>query len=66
MYAMTPDEDFILDRFSGVDNVVIGAGFSGHGFKFAPLIGSLLASLLLNEPTEFPLEPFLLSRFTQH
>jgi monomeric sarcosine oxidase len=63
MYAMTPDEDFILDRFPGLDNVVIGAGFSGHGFKFAPLIGSLLASLLLQEPTEFPLEPFLLSRF---
>src|SRR5439155_14666315 len=47
MYAMTPDEDFIIDHFPGYRNVVLAAGFSGHGFKFAPLIGRLLASLLL-------------------
>jgi sarcosine oxidase/L-pipecolate oxidase len=65
MYAMTPDEDFILDRFPGYDNVVLGAGFSGHGFKFGPLIGDLLAALLLGEEPEFSLQPFSLARF-QH
>ncbi len=63
MYAMTPDEDFILDRFPGYDNVVVGAGFSGHGFKFGPLIGDLLAALVLGEEPEFDLSGFSLARF---
>jgi glycine/D-amino acid oxidase-like deaminating enzyme len=63
MYAMTPDEDFIIDRFPGTHNVTLAAGFSGHGFKFAPLIGRLLAALALGEEPEFPLEPFSVSRF---
>ena len=63
MYAMTPDEDFIIDRFPGNGNVVFAAGFSGHGFKFAPLVGELVASLSLGEVTEFPMDTFSLSRF---
>ena len=63
MYAMTPDEDFIIDHFPGARNVVLAAGFSGHGFKFAPLTGRLLAALALGEEPEFSLEPFSLSRF---
>jgi sarcosine oxidase len=42
LYATTPDEDFVVDR---VGPVVIAAGFSGHGFKFAPAIGRVLADL---------------------
>lgn len=42
LYATTPSEDFILDR---VGDIVIGAGFSGHGFKFVPAVGRLLADL---------------------
>lgn len=64
MYAMTPDEDFILDYLPGRANVVVGAGFSGHGFKFGPLIGEMLAALLLEEQPEFPMERFSISRFT--
>lgn len=41
-YTTTPDEDFILDR---IGPVVIGAGFSGHGFKFTPVVGRILADL---------------------
>lgn len=41
-YTTTPDEDFVLDR---IGPVVIGAGFSGHGFKFAPVVGRILADL---------------------
>jgi sarcosine oxidase len=41
-YTTTPDEDFILDR---IGSLVIGAGFSGHGFKFTPVVGRILADL---------------------
>ncbi|MFM9108982.1 MAG: N-methyl-L-tryptophan oxidase [Chloroflexota bacterium] len=45
MYAMTPDAHFIVDRMPGQPNVVIGGGFSGHGFKFAPAVGEALVEL---------------------
>jgi glycine/D-amino acid oxidase-like deaminating enzyme len=48
LYTMTPDSDFIVDRYPGSERVVLGAGFSGHGFKFAPAIGEMLADLLLH------------------
>jgi sarcosine oxidase len=43
-YTTTPTTDFILDR---VGPIVVGAGFSGHGFKFVPAIGRVLADLAL-------------------
>jgi sarcosine oxidase len=46
LYAMTPDTDFIVDRHPALPQVALGAGFSGHGFKFAPAIGELLAELV--------------------
>ncbi len=42
LYTLTPDHHFIVDR---VGPVVVLAGFSGHGFKFAPAIGELAAAL---------------------
>lgn len=63
MYDVTPDEDFILDAHPGGAGVVIGSGFSGHGFKFGVLIGELLAALALGLPPAFPLEQFRLARF---
>ncbi len=45
MYAMTPDAHFIVDRMPGQPNVIIGGGFSGHGFKFAPAVGEALVEL---------------------
>ena len=59
LYTMTPDEDFVLDR---VGPVVIGAGFSGHGFKFGPLIGELLAALALGQDPGMSVERFRLDR----
>ncbi|HEY7046000.1 MAG TPA: FAD-dependent oxidoreductase [Jatrophihabitantaceae bacterium] len=44
-YTSTDDEDFVVDA---VGNLVLAAGFSGHGFKFAPVIGRLLADLALD------------------
>ena len=42
-YTSTPDAAFFLDRLGPV---AVGAGFSGHGFKFAPVIGRILADLV--------------------
>ncbi|WP_375385507.1 FAD-dependent oxidoreductase [uncultured Microbacterium sp.] len=41
-YTSTPDSRFFLER---IGPIVIGAGFSGHGFKFTPVIGRVLADL---------------------
>jgi glycine/D-amino acid oxidase-like deaminating enzyme len=63
MYDMTSDEDFILDHVQGADRIIVGSGFSGHGFKFGVLIGELLAALALDGEPAFPLDRFRLSRF---
>ena len=42
---------------------MIAGGFSGHGFKFCPVIGEALADLALNDATELPIEFLRLSRF---
>jgi len=47
VYDNSPDGDFVIDR---VGSVVIGAGTSGHGFKFAPLLGEVLADLATGAP----------------
>lgn len=64
MYDVTPDEDFILDRRPGGSGVIIGSGFSGHGFKFGILIGEMLAALARGMESPIPLERFQLNRFT--
>ena len=61
LYSLTPDEDFILDR---VGDIVVGAGFSGHGFKFGPLIGDLLADLAMGEDPGLPSGRFSIDRPT--
>ncbi len=50
-YTLTQSEDFILDTHPEDPRIVIGAGFSGHGFKFVPLTGQILAELSLNGHT---------------
>ena len=54
LYTMTPDEDFIVDRHPQFENVVFAAGFSGHGFKFAPVIAVVLADLVERGSTLLP------------
>jgi len=63
MYTNTPDRDFILDHHPDHANVVVGAGFSGHGFKFASVVGEVLADLTLDGESDHPVELFELSRF---
>lgn len=55
-YTSTADEAFVLDRRG---RIVVGAGFSGHGFKFAPGVGAVLADLAL-DPGAHAAEPFRL------
>lgn len=45
MYTLTPDEHFLIDRYPGRERVVFASGFSGHGFKFTPVVGEYLATL---------------------
>lgn len=65
LYTNSADYHFILDRHSHFDNVVFAAGFSGHGFKFGPVLGEVLAGLLLNEELPVDTSLFSLERF-QH
>lgn len=56
MYTCTPDENFVLDYLPGYENeVAIAAGFSGHGFKFAPVVGEIMADLAMNGGTALPI-----------
>ena len=62
MYTMTPDEDFIIDRHPNHENVFIAAGFSGHGFKFASVIGEILSELVISNKTKHDISPFKIFR----
>jgi len=59
LYTNTPDEDFVLDRQGPI---VIGSPCSGHGFKFTPLVGRILADLATGEPPSIPLHRFASTR----
>lgn len=65
MFTNTPDEHFVLDTLSGSPNVAVGAGFSGHGFKFASVIGEILADLAVDGETEHDVDRFALDRFDE-
>ncbi|MBI3126863.1 MAG: N-methyl-L-tryptophan oxidase [Candidatus Tectomicrobia bacterium] len=54
LYTNTETEDFILDLHPGNPLVAVGAGFSGHGFKFGPFTGRVLAELVLHGKTSIP------------
>lgn len=56
MYTRTPDCHFCIDRHPEFANVAIGAGFSGHGFKFTSVLGEALAELALTGTTALPIE----------
>jgi sarcosine oxidase len=62
-YTMTPDGDFILDRLPGAPAVIVASPCSGHGFKFAPVIGEILADLATQGTTRHDISRFRLARF---
>ncbi len=63
MYTNTPDAHFVVDHHPEHANVTIATGFSGHGFKFASVIGEALADLALDRRTELPIEFLGVQRF---
>ncbi len=66
LFTVSPDWNPIIDRVPGLDNVVVGAGFSGHGFKMSPAIGLSLAELVTGiQQTTFDLRPLRFSRFEE-
>ncbi len=63
LYTMSPDEHFILDRHPRHDRVSIACGFSGHGFKFASVVGQIMADLSTGGKTDLPIDFLRLKRF---
>ena len=64
LYGNSPDENFIIDKLPGFEeNVSIACGFSGHGFKFASVVGEILADLAIEGKTDHPTEFLNAKRF---
>jgi sarcosine oxidase len=63
LYTLTPDRHFLIDVHPDHPNVALAAGFSGHGFKFAPVVGEALADLAERGRTDLPVTRFRLARF---
>ena len=56
LYTYTPDENFVVDFLPGTDQkVAVACGFSGHGFKFTPVIGEILADLAIRGKSNLPI-----------
>lgn len=56
LFTNTPDEHFVVDRHPSLSQVVVAAGFSGHGFKFSSVMGEILADLALDGATSHDIE----------
>jgi len=64
MYTVTPDQHFVVARHPAHPQVVIGAGFSGHGYKFAPVIGEVLGDLAVEGATVWSVDFLGIQRFS--
>ncbi|VEG56074.1 glycine/D-amino acid oxidase, deaminating [Mycolicibacterium aurum] len=58
MYSNTPDQHFVIARHPDSTNVTVACGFSGHGFKFVPVVGEILADLATSGATSHPISLF--------
>jgi sarcosine oxidase len=63
MYTNTPDHDFVIDFSPHDRRVLVISACSGHGFKFAPVIGDIAADLVCNGETERDISRFSAARF---
>jgi sarcosine oxidase len=64
LYTMTPDGDFLIDCVPGAPEIIVASPCSGHGFKFAPVIGEILADLATAGTTPHDISRFRLARFS--
>lgn len=62
MYTNSPDQQFIIDTHPKHPEVVIAAGFSGHGYKFCSVVGEILADLTVHGETDHPIDLFRFAR----
>jgi sarcosine oxidase len=58
MYTTTPDHHFVIAGHPEHERVTVACGFSGHGFKFVPVVGEILADLALDGATDHPIALF--------
>lgn len=65
MFANTPDSNFIVDLHPEYSHVAFAGGFSGHGFKFASVIGSILTDLVVEGKTKRDISFLRMERFMQ-
>ncbi|HEX6573560.1 MAG TPA: N-methyl-L-tryptophan oxidase [Gemmatimonadaceae bacterium] len=63
LFTNTPDHDFIIDFHADYPRVLISSACSGHGFKFASVVGEIQADMVVSGRSAFDLSPFRLSRF---
>ncbi|MFS0644412.1 N-methyl-L-tryptophan oxidase [Siminovitchia sp. 179-K 8D1 HS] len=63
VYTNTPDSDFIIDKHPDLKNVFFACGFSGHGFKFASVVGEILSQMIMDGKTEMDISAFAIDRF---
>jgi sarcosine oxidase len=63
MYSTTPDEHFVIAPHPASDKVTLACGFSGHGFKFVPVVGEIVADLATTGETSHPIALFEPRRF---
>ena len=63
MYSLTPDSNFVIDRHPRHPHVILCGGFSGHGFKFAPVVGEIAADLALDGQSRHQIDFLSLKRF---
>jgi sarcosine oxidase len=62
LYTMMPDGDFLIDRLASCPQVIVASPCSGHGFKFAPVIGEILADLATTGATAHDIARFRFAR----
>ncbi len=65
MYALTPDRHFIIAPHPHDDRVVVAGGFSGHGFKFSPVVGEIVCDLLTDKGPQFDIGFLSPKRFSE-
>jgi glycine/D-amino acid oxidase-like deaminating enzyme len=65
VYDVTPDWNPVLGPVPGIAGLHVAYGFSGHGFKLAPVVGRLVAQAALGQAPDLPLAPYALERFRQ-
>jgi sarcosine oxidase/L-pipecolate oxidase len=61
----TPDAHPFIDRHPLYSNIIIGAGFSGHGFKLGPVVGKMISEMVLNHKPSYDMSHFKINRFNK-